>query len=260
MTMPLDPTTACCADAYSRDIVALILGESYHPGGAALTRQLADQLQLSTDARVADIACGRGTTARLLAREYGVTVDGVDASAINIDHASAAAGQSAAMRFHHAAAEALPFPDSSFDAVVCECAFCTFSDKAAAAREFARILKPGGRLGITDVSVTEEGLPNELTTLAAWVACIADARSVSGYAAIFATAGLMVSHVESHDDALLRMIDRIEARLTAAHITAPQLLVDSGVDHDAVRRYTALVREAVHGGNIGYTLIVASKS
>jgi hypothetical protein len=39
---------SCCAAAYGQDAVALVLGESYHPGGLALTRRLADSLGLRT--------------------------------------------------------------------------------------------------------------------------------------------------------------------------------------------------------------------
>jgi len=41
--------------------------------------------------------------------------------------------------------EQLPLNDAEVDAIICECAFCTFPDKPGAAREFARVLKPGGR-------------------------------------------------------------------------------------------------------------------
>jgi hypothetical protein len=61
--------------------------------------------------------------------------------------------------------------------------------------------------------VAETGLPEELTTLAAWVACIADARSLTAYSQILAGAGLRTMHTEVHDHALTRMIDQIAARL-----------------------------------------------
>jgi SAM-dependent methyltransferase len=268
MTVSPQWITACCVDAYGSDIVALLLGESYHPGGAALTRTLADHIglpgldQISAPRRVADIACGRGATARLLAGEYQVTVDGVDASAININHARAAAAQGQLqqqVRFHHGDAEQLPLPDKTFDALVCECAFCTFPDKKAAADEFARILRPGGRAGIADVTVTDAGLPARLTTLAARIACIADARTVNGYTAILAGAGLQIRSIESHDHALLRMIERIEARITALRIAAPATLTDHGVQADAVLAYTRLARDAVEARQIGYALIIADK-
>src|SRR5262249_61903212 len=98
-----------------------------------------------------------GATARLLAGEYHVSVDGVDASAMNISHARAAAAQGQLqqrLRFHHGDAEELPLPDNAFDALVCECAFCTFPDKKAAAAEFTRILRPGGCAGIAAVTVS----------------------------------------------------------------------------------------------------------
>ena len=69
---------ACCAAAYGVDLVGLFLGDSYHPGGADLTRRLAEVLSLGPGERVLDVACGIGTTAMLLAGERQVDVVGVD--------------------------------------------------------------------------------------------------------------------------------------------------------------------------------------
>ena len=52
-------------------LVALLLGDSYHPGGLALTRRLAARLALQPGAVVLDVAAGRGGTALLLAQEMG---------------------------------------------------------------------------------------------------------------------------------------------------------------------------------------------
>lgn len=264
MTMTPQRVKTCCADTYSSDVVALLLGDSYHPGGATLTRRLADQLGLGRGRqRVADIACGRGATARLLAENYQASVDGVDLSQINVEHARAvltAAGLGAQVRFHHGDAEQLPLPDNTFDALVCECALCTFPDKNTAAREFARILRPGGLVGITDVTVTDAGLPPELSTLTARVACIADARTLADYTRTLAGAGLQVRHSETHDNSLLRMIARIDARINALRIAVPTILTDNGVTPDTVLAFTAVAREAVKAGRIGYTLMIAEKT
>jgi arsenite methyltransferase len=253
---------ACCAAAYSRDAVALLLGESYHPGGLALTRRLAGALGLRPGQRVVDVASGPGATARLLAAEYGASVDGVEFGEASVERAraaAAAAGMSGRVRFHQGDAERLPLPDAFADAVVCECALCTFPGKDAAAAEFARVLRPGGRVGITDVTVAAAGLPAELTTMTAWVACIAGARPAEDYAAILGAAGLRVVSTEAHDDALARMIGQIEARVRLLRMTAADRLAAAGVDAGAVLRYAALAGRAVADGLIGYRLLAAEK-
>jgi arsenite methyltransferase len=262
---------ACCAAAYDSDLVALVLGDAYHPGGAALTRRLAGHLSLAPGARALDVASGPGATALLLAREHGVTVDGVDLGEKNLARArtaARAAGLDGRVRFHPGDAERLPFGDGLFDAVVCECAFCTFPGKEAAAAEFARVLRPGGRLGITDVTLVPGRLDERLAGLAGWVACLADARPLEEYERLLAGAGLRVTRAERHDGALAAMIDQIEARLRAllmARRAAPSapspgvLAALDQIDAGTILEMTALAREAVSAGTLGYALLVAGK-
>lgn len=250
---------ACCAAAYDQDVVALLLGESYHPGGLDLTRRLARALDLRPGERVLDVACGPGATARLLAGEFGAVVDGVDLGEATLERARMAAAEGGLedqVRFRRGDAERLPFDDAVFDAVVCECAFCTFPDKATAAAEFARVLRPGGRAGITDVTLDPSRLDPELATLAGYVACIADARPASEYTALLAAAGLAVVTSEAHDDALARMIDLIEARIRALSMLGT---LGDAIDLDTVLRSTAAAGRAVAGGVAGYHLLVARK-
>ncbi|WP_151480791.1 class I SAM-dependent methyltransferase [Streptomyces albicerus] len=261
--MNADEIKACCADAYANDVVALLLGASYHPGGTALTRRLADHLHLAKDGRVLDVASGRGTTALLLADAYGVRVDGVDYSAANTalaQGAAQAAGLAERAMFVTGDAEQLPCPASTFDAVVCECALCTFPDKARAAAEFARVLRPGGRIGITDVTAVPDRLPPELSTLGARIACIADARPLAEYADILNGAGLRVVRTERHDQAMSRMIDQIEARLNLLRLTAPARLTAAGVDLTAAPAVFRAARDAVADGVLGYALLIAERT
>jgi arsenite methyltransferase len=251
---------ACCAAAYQSDAVALILGDSYHPGGLALTRRLADTLNLRPGERVADVASGPGATAFLLAAEYGVDVDGIDLGEMAVAAANAKAldgGVADRVMFHVGDAEQLPLADESVDAVVCECALCTFPDKAAAAAEMARVLKPGGRVGITDVTLDPQRLDPELASLAGWVACIADARPVADYCHHLERAGLQVTLTESHDGALAKMTETIDARLVAYRMISPAAL--AGIDIDAVRQKVAVAARAVADGVAGYSLLVAHK-
>jgi SAM-dependent methyltransferase len=251
---------ACCASLYQHDAVALILGDSYHPGGSDLTRRLGRALGLRPGQRVLDVASGPGASAFLMASEFGVAVDGVELGEQAVDAANAKAGSLGVgdqVRFHVGDAERLPVPDGSVDAVICECAFCTFPDKATAASEMARVVKPGGQVGITDVTLDPSRLDPELASLAGWVACIADARPLAEYEDLLSRSGLKVTLTEPHDDALTRMIEMIDARLMAfAMIKAPAL---EGIEIDAARQKVAIAAKAVADGVAGYKLMVARK-
>jgi arsenite methyltransferase len=206
-----DAVKSCCAAVYGVDLVTLFLGESYHPGGADLTRHLADALSLHAGERVLDVAAGIGTTALLLAAERHVDVLGVDLGASQVARArdrAASRGLGGRARFEVGDAELLPVEDGAFDAVVCECAFCTFPDKTTAAAELARALGPKGRVGITDVWLDPDRLDPELAGLAGRVACLADARPIEATRATLEAAGLQVEHVERHDQALLATIEQ----------------------------------------------------
>ncbi len=65
-------------------------------------------------------------------------------------------------------------------------------------------------------------LPPELGGVAAWLACVADARPLAEYAALFTAAGLRVSHTESHEGAMSRMIDQIEVQPAGNQSEVPE--------------------------------------
>jgi arsenite methyltransferase len=144
MTTVPDNVRGCCATAYESDAARMLLGDSFHPGGLELTRRLGTIMGLRSGLRVLDVASGKGVSAIFVAKEFGCEVVGVDFSAANVEEATrraADAGLSGLVTFEQGEAESLAFPDATFDAVVCECAFCTFPDKAGVAREFARVVK-----------------------------------------------------------------------------------------------------------------------
>jgi len=91
------------------------------------------------------------------------------------------------------------------------------------------------------------------------VACIADARPVAQYVDILTNAGLATVSIEQHDDAIAQMVEQIEARLTVLRMSAAGRLAAAGVNVDTVLRYTALARQAVAEGLIGYCMLVAQK-
>ena len=162
----------CCATFYQSDLVRILLGNVFHPGGLALTRHLGESIGLGPGIRVLDVACGRGVSAVDLAERFGCHVTGLDYGAENIAAADAHAAESGVTHlttFRRGDAEGLPFDAGAFDAALSECSFCTFPDKAMAAAEMARVLhspepaegKPSGRLGLTDMTVSGT-LPDDI--------------------------------------------------------------------------------------------------
>jgi ubiquinone/menaquinone biosynthesis C-methylase UbiE len=252
---------ACCAAVYQSEWARLLLGDSFHPGGLALTEHLAALAGLTSDSEVLDVAAGTGSTALFLASRFGCRVVGLEYGRVFVDQANdaaAAAGLNHMVKFQQGDAESLPFDDGSFDLIVCECAYCTFPNKRVAAEEFARVLRPGGRLALSDL--TRSGpLPSELEGLLAWISCIADAQPVESYISFLESAGLIVDLVENQDQALYQTVDDIRGKLLGAELLLKLKKVDlPGVDFEEAKRLARVASEAVRQGKLGYSLFTAS--
>lgn len=253
----------CCARLYESDVAKLLLGDSFHPGGLKLTERLGQLLKLGPDTGVLDVASGRGTSAMYLAERFGCAVIGIDFGEQNVQQASEQAAVKGLswnqVHFQQSDAESLPFPDSSFDAVVCECAFCTFPDKSRVAAEFVRVLRPGGRVGISDLTRTTE-LPKELEGLLAWISCVADAQPVESYTEWFRSAALVPGTTESHDEALAEMVRQVQSKLLGIEIMNGLKKIDiPGLDLTSAKEMAKAAFAAVQNGQLGYAIITAEK-
>ncbi len=253
---------SCCAQLYEQDFVRLLLGDSFHPGGLALTTELGQALNLEPGLRVLDVASGTGTSALHVAETFDCEVVGVDYGADNVRMANeeaAARGLSGRVQFQQGDSELLPFEDASFDAIICECAFCTFPDKAKAGAQFHRVLRRGSRLGLSDITRSDT-LPEALDSLMAWVACIADARPVDGYTEMLQAAGFRMDSVTAHDDALTQMVNQIRGKLLGLEIAVGLKKIDlDGVDFTSAKHMAKAALEAINAGQLGYALITATR-
>jgi SAM-dependent methyltransferase len=106
-----------------------------------------DAANASSGQRVLDVACGTGVLARAAAERVGPhgTVAGVDP---NPGMLAVAERLNGTVQWRHGVAEALPFPDASFDAVVSQFGLMFFTDRMRAVAEMLRVLVPGGALGV----------------------------------------------------------------------------------------------------------------
>ena len=252
----------CCANVYQSDWARLLLGDSFHPGGTALTGHLGVLLHLGPGQRVLDVAAGPGTSAIHLARCFGCTVLGIEYSRVAVERANQAArsaGVAGLVTFEQGDAELLPVAASSFDAVVCECAFCTFPHKTAAASEFRRVLKPGGQVGLSDLTRRGE-IPADLQGLLAWIACIADARPLEDYMRYLADTGLTVQLVERHDEALSNLVRDIQGKLLSAELLAKlnRLQLPEEIDLEQAKKMAKAAKAAIEAHEFGYAVVTAS--
>jgi arsenite methyltransferase len=101
------------------------------------------------------------------------------------------------VEFYHSTIDQIPLPDASVDCVISNCVVNLAPDKPAVFREIARVLKPGGRVALSDIALKHE-LPEAVAkSMAAYVGCIAGAILIDDYRAGLLAAGFQ--HVEIVD-------------------------------------------------------------
>src|SRR5918995_2609183 len=142
---------------------------------------------------VVDLGCGGGLDVFLAAPKVGPTgrAIGIDMTPemLALARANAAKAELMNVEFHQATIENLPLPDASVDCVISNCVINLASDKSAVFREIARVLKPGGRLAVSDIAL-KQPLPPEIgNDLSAYVGCVAGAILIDDYRTWLAAAG-----------------------------------------------------------------------
>lgn len=154
---------------------------------------------------VVDLGSGGGLDVFLASKLVGPEgrAIGVDMTPAMIERAraNAEAGDYRNVEFHLAKIDQLPLADASVDCVISNCVINLAPDKPAVFREIARVLKPGGRLAVSDIALKAE-LPEAIaSSLAAYVGCISGAIHIDTYREELLKAGFeFVEIVESGSD------------------------------------------------------------
>src|SRR5262245_6084899 len=133
----------------------LAMLEDFHSLGRLATAALIDLAQVGAGDRVLDAGTGIGGTARLIAAERGAGVTAVDLTAEYCDVArwlNEAVGLGDMIEVLTADVTELPFDDASFDVVVSQHVQMNVADKRRLYAEARRVLRPGGRLALWDVT------------------------------------------------------------------------------------------------------------
>ncbi len=185
------------ANEYSRAEVAdlgLSLGDSLGCGNPTALAQL------HPGEIVLDLGSGAGLDVLLSARRvtpggHAYGVDMTDEMLALANENKARAGVANAT-FLKGAIEAVPLPPAAVDVVISNCVINLAADKAAVLKEAFRVLKPGGRLAVSDM-VELEPLPPQLkSAMEAWAGCVAGTIPVKAYRAAVIDAGFGAVEIE----------------------------------------------------------------
>jgi arsenite methyltransferase len=180
---------------------------------------------------VVDLGCGGGLDVFLAAQKVGPAgkAIGIDMTPQMIELAKRNAARSTPaltnVDFHLATIDVLPLPDASVDVVISNCVINLAPDKAAVFREIARVLKPGGRLAVSDIALRKPLPPEIAQDVMAYVGCIAGAILIDDYHRGLQDAGF--AHVEVLDSrADLNAYAKVEGQSACC---APAVTSSSGL-------------------------------
>jgi|GEM_PF-332485 G3E family GTPase/ubiquinone/menaquinone biosynthesis C-methylase UbiE len=252
----------CCAAFYQDPAVQYLLGDSYHPGGTKLTLELAASLGLVDGKTILDVACGQGTSLKAILAAHDVNGVGMDINPgqNGVDPATGNETNGERLKFVRGDVHQTDFHDERFDAILCECAVSTFADQGRALSEMYRLLKPGGRVAISDM-LANGAIPEGLSEWVHLGTCLSHARSLEDYAALLKSAGFNLVAKEDSTWALRELIKQIKRRLLSAAVAKATGALSPDVDIDIVggRKGLKEATKALDQGSVGYGYLVAEK-
>src|SRR5579875_2787591 len=154
---------------------------------------------------VVDLGSGGGLDVFLASKMVGPEgrAIGIDMTPTMIERAraNATAGGYTNVEFYQSTIDKLPLPDASVDCLISNCVLNLAPDKPAVFREMFRVLKPGGRVAVSDIAL-KKPLPEELArNLMAYVGCVAGAVLIADYERALREAGFeAVAVLDTHKD------------------------------------------------------------
>jgi ubiquinone/menaquinone biosynthesis C-methylase UbiE len=145
------------------------VGLTKHLGGLKATEEMIELCHIGADSYVLDVGCGAGATPAFIAKTVGCRVVGVDISEGMIQRSWEYAKREGVLdrvEFRVADAQDLPFEDNTFDAVITESVTAFPEDKQRAVDEYARVVKPGGYVGLNESAWLKVPPPPEVVAWA----------------------------------------------------------------------------------------------
>ncbi len=235
-------------DSYKDSPLRQVTGDTLRPGGLELTRRALALCAFPPGARILDMGCGPGASLGLF-REQGLCALGLDHSPALLAEARLR-GPVLAADFH-----APPLADSCLEGIFCECVLSLGRDKAVILAECRRMLRPGGRLVLSDLV-----LPGDPASPPAYasIPCVRGASTSEAYLSLLNASGFSVCHAEDHTP----MLRDLAARLVFAFGSLEEWLrlwsQGPGTSGNAGGESACASRGAAYP-RLGYMLFVATR-
>lgn len=205
-------TSTCCGDAccdepgFGPDLYSALERDELPSAAVMASLGCGNPIavaELRAGERVLDLGSGGGIDVLLSARRVGPTgrAFGLDMTdeMLALARRNAAEAGATNVEFLKGTIEAIPLPADSIDVVISNCVVNLAADKPSVFREIARVLRPGGRVGISDVVADDSLTAEQRAERGSYVGCIAGALSFSEYASGLREVGLTdVSVTSTH--------------------------------------------------------------
>lgn len=223
-----------------------------------MTDLFVERAGLGAGQRLLDLGCGTGAPAARAARSSGCRVAGVSVSRAQLLRASAALGGepdlAGRLAFVLGEALALPFADAAFDAAWALESIFHVPDRAGALREIARVLRPGGRLVLSDlVELRPLDRRQRGVTRALQIASLAGPED---YPRLLPEAGFECLEVR---DLGQRVRRSIAETIAATHARRTELVGAYGEELYGTMARLLPELDALYGDKLGYVLVVARR-
>lgn len=216
------------------------IGITKHIGGRKATDELVALCGIERGDLVLEVGCGIGSTTSYVAERYGCRVVGVDLSPAMIARASERARRrhlGAELDFQTADAQDLPFLDDTFDAVIDEFVTAFVPDKQRALSEYARVVRPGGVVGLNEATWITPPPPG-VADYAAFVMAGADFQSAEGWRALLEDAGLQHIQMRTYPfDARSQYMEELRQLDVAEYVAAWRRFLSQSLTEPAFRQF-----------------------
>jgi len=138
-------------------------GITKHMGGQKATRELGDLCHLDQNKSLLVVGCGIGSSLVYIAKQFGCQITAIDISEgmiARVEERIKKHGLEGKIILKVADAQQMPFENNTFDVTICESVIAFLPDKQKGMREFVRVTKPGGFVGINEVTWVKEPTPD----------------------------------------------------------------------------------------------------